>query len=212
MNLIIVAGHCVFKEGCTGPVLVEREDSREGGFPGEGRLYRDHVKAGVLRAEADAAARLYFSGGQTKDNLPGRSEALSYYELARDHGWFGCPEVAARAHCEEFSRDSFENLLFSIAQFQHDAGQLPQHVTFIGWAFKARRLQLHCEALNWPLNKFEYLGVNNPAGADLEKAEADEERLVAVVINDPRMEGPQFQAKRAARNPFRRQSPYSMVL
>ena len=211
MNLIIVACHCVFKQGCTGPQAVELDTSREGGFAGEGPYYRDHAKAGVLRAAADPSAYLYFSGGETKAALPGRSEARSYYDVARDHQWFGHPEVAARAYFEEYARDSFENLHFPIAQFQHETGQPPRHVNFIGWAFKARRLQLHREALNWPLEKFEYLGVNNPSAAELESAQAEESLLVEAVLKDPRMEGPQFQAKRAARNPFHREPPYSMV-
>lgn len=148
MDLIIVACHAIFRPGHTAPGLAELDSSLEGGFPGEAPLYRDHARAGVLRAAGNPESRLYFSGGQTKSKLPGRSEGQSYWEVARDHAWWGHPETASRAFVEGFARDSFENLRFPLAQFHHETGHLPAHITFIGWSFKAKRLHLHRQALN----------------------------------------------------------------
>ncbi len=200
LTLIIVACHAVFREGCTAPGLVELDSSREGGYSGEGHFYRNHVRAGVLRAAESPDCRLYFSGGQTQAKLPGRSEARSYWEVARDHDWWGHPEVEARASCEVFARDSFENLVYTMAMFQQDSGDLPKNVVFIGWAFKALRVDMHRSAIKWPRERFEYLGVHMPD--DLDKAMEGEAAVLKAVEHDPYLMGPEFAAKREARNPF----------
>jgi hypothetical protein len=206
-----VAGHAVFRKGCTTPDLAALDSSRMGGYPGEGPFYIEHVRAGVLRAAHDLAAILMFSGGMTQAVVGLRSEAESYREVARDHDWWGHREVAGRTLTEDCSRDSFENLWCSIALYRQHTGALPDSITAIGWRFKAERFQLHREALGWPADRFEYLGVNDPEGAALEAALAKEEALREAVKEDPFLRGPAFEAKREQRNPFRREHGYTDI-
>ncbi len=207
-TLIIVACHAVFREGCTTPERVELDSSREGGYPGEGKFYRDHVKAGVVRAAGIPDSRIYFSGAATQSRLAGRAEGRSYWEVARDHGWWGHTEVEARAFYECSARDSFENLLYSIAAFRRDTGGWPDQLIVVGWEFKARRFDLHRAAIKWPREKFEYCGVNNPAGEALAKAVHSEAALVAAVQRDLYLMGPEFVSKRELRSPFHTRHSY----
>ena len=51
------------------------------------------------------------------------SEAASYYYLAEEKGWLTAgtgkdSNIKDRTFLEEFARDSFENLLFSICRFK----------------------------------------------------------------------------------------------
>lgn len=145
-DLVIVACHAIF----TG-------DGYVGGCPGEGRFYREHAEAGVRRA-AERNALLLFSGGATRAEAGGRTEALSYRDCACGAGWWGHADVEARAFTEDYARDSFENLLFSLFRFQQLTGRWPNHVTALGWQFKARRFHLHRQAIAWPAERFSYYG------------------------------------------------------
>ena len=132
----------------------------------------------------------------------------SYWEAARDHSWWGHPEVEERASCEVYARDSFENLVYAIAMFKRDTGCLPGKIVFAGWAFKAARLDMHRAAMKWPRQRFVYLGVNNPAAQDVEKALAGESAVVKAAELDPYLLGSDFAAKREARNPFHLRHSY----
>ena len=166
------------------------------------------MRAAVELAAADPDTLLVFSGGQTRADAGPLSEAFSYYWVARRHGWFGTPEVAHRAILEDFSRDSFENLLFGLCRFKEYAGSYPEHVTMVSWAFKERRFGLHREAIAFPADRFRYVGPNNPL--DLEQALASERNAIEAYTRDPYSSGPRFRAKRAERNPFRRQNGFAV--
>lgn len=192
-RLVLAPCHAVFVEGrAVGP------------FPDEAPYCLEHARAGVELASAAVDALLIFSGGATQGAAGLRTEALSYVEEARRHGWWGHPQVESRTATEEYARDSRENLLFSLERFFQLAGRPPESVTVIGWQFKERRFHLHCESAGWPAERFRYIGVNNPPPPALEQALAGEEALVRAVLADPRMEGPEFAAKRALRDPFGR--------
>lgn len=45
-----------------------------------------------------------------------KSEGESYFFVADHYDWWGKPDLRARALTEEYARDSFENLLFSICR------------------------------------------------------------------------------------------------
>ena len=204
-NLIVVAGHAILRD----LALVEQD---EGWFlldfqKGEPRNYIGHIRLAVEQAAADPNSLLLFSGGPTRREAGPRSEALSYWLVAEHYAWFGHPAVAPRALLEDFARDSFENLLFSIARFFELTASMPEFVTVVGWEFKRERFpRLHRAAIGWPEDRFRYLGANNPEA--LAQALQSEQIARAKYEADPYSLGPEFLAKKAERNPFRRQHGY----
>ena len=208
-NLILVAGHAIY--------IAENYDKPEddAGWclqpfqKGEPPFYLAHIERGVVLAGADAKSLLIFSGGQTRAKAGRRSEAEGYFRLAEHFNWWQKPEVKRRATTEGFARDSFENLLFSICRFRQCTGRYPQTITLVSWAFKARRFDLHRQAICFPRSRFRFVGVNNPV--DLVAAERGEQKAIEEFSLDPYgvQESP-AQAdkkiflgdKRKARNPF----------
>ena len=70
-----------------------------------------------------------------------------------------------RSTTENYALDSFQNLLFSIARFHEFTGHFPSAITIVGYEFKRPRFtDLHREALRWPIDKFNYVGVDPKDG------------------------------------------------
>jgi hypothetical protein len=205
-HAIVVAGHSVLVD--------ETRMDEDAGWSlldfqrGEPRFYIGHVRHAVELAAPDPTALLIFSGGQSRAAAGPRSEGQSYWRVADRFSWFGSPSVRSRALTEEFSRDSFENLLFGICRFRECTGRWPAHVTLVSWAFKECRFGLHREAIRWPADRFTYAGPNNPE--DLAQAKESERRALTRYTADPYSAGPFFQAKRRERNPYRRQHGYAV--
>lgn len=210
-DVAAVLGHAVVRNGATGPDGVKDESNWIGGFPGESQFYFDHIKAGVEFAAGHPGTCLMFSGGQTRVAAGPRSEAESYWEVARDHDWFGHPTVANTSLKEEFARDSLENLAFCLALFHQRTGSWPNSLTVIGWRFKQPRFELHRTALKWPPSRFKYLGVNDPPSDALPAAEAGEQAKLQSVKSDLFLAGRQWASQREMRDPFGRSHPYGGV-
>lgn len=203
-NAILVAGHSIVRDW----TKLEEDD---GWFlldfqRGEAGCFIEHSRRGVELAAADPESLLIYTGGQSRTQAGPRSEAQSYYGVAEHYRWWQRPQVAERTVTEEFSRDSFENLLFSLARFKEITGRYPEHVTLVSWEFKAARFDMHREAIRWPAWRFSYDGPNNPPA--LGQALEAEARARAKYAADPYSGGTEFQAKRMERNPFRRQHGY----
>jgi hypothetical protein len=203
-NAVIVAGHAI----CTDPADPYAESNwillpfqRN-----EVSCYIGHIEAGVRAAAADPASLLVFSGGYSRPEAGPLAEATSYFWIADRLGWFGHPEVRSRAITEEFARDSYENLLYSLCRVREYAGHFPAHASFVSWQFKQERFHLHRESIRWPDGRFTYIGANNPP--DLAQAVEAETRNRAAYVADPYSSSPAFRAKREARNPFRRTPGY----
>lgn len=207
-NAVIVAGHAI----CIDPAGPFAESNwillpfQRNEVP----CYIGHIEAGVRAAAADPEALLVFSGGYSRAEAGPRSEAASYFWIADRLGWFGRPEVRARTITEEFARDSYENLLYSLCRVREFTGQFPGHVSFVSWQFKEERFQLHRESIRWQAARFTYIGANNPP--DLAQAVEAETRNRAAYVADPYSSSPAFRAKRDARNPFRRTPGYLLHL
>jgi hypothetical protein len=112
-SLVLVAGHAI-------SYRFDRLDRDEGLHlkpfqAAEGPLYPDHVRRGVELAATQTDSLLLFAGGQTDASAGPRSEGQGYRLAAEHHEWFGYSEVRQRAGTEEFSLDSFQNLLYGIA-------------------------------------------------------------------------------------------------
>jgi hypothetical protein len=203
-NLVIVAGHAICRQ--------THDPWREENWillpfqRGEVACYIGHIEAGVRAAASDPEALLVFTGGYSREEAGPRSEAQSYYWIADHLDWFGAPEVRRRAITEDFARDSYENLLYSICRCHEYSGEYPAHVTFVSWEFKRERFDLHRRTMLWPEDRFTYLGPNNPP--DLGQALEAENRNRAAYELDPYSSSPAFRAKRDSRNPFRRTPGY----
>jgi hypothetical protein len=91
-----------------------------------------------------------------------------------------------RATTEDHALDSFQNFLFSIARFHEYTDRYPEKITVVGYEMKRRRFtDLHRAALRWPLDKFDYIGVD-PEGEEGIQAQQGEVCIPTVVaINFP---------------------------
>lgn len=125
---------------------------------GEGPAFEAHLRAGVECAASDPRSWLITSGGATRAERPGLTEADTYLALANERDWFGHVEVAARSSSEPRARDSYENLLFALLAFREQQAHWPRRVTVCGWGFKAARFQDHARALGWPERRMAYIG------------------------------------------------------
>lgn len=173
---------------------------------GEPPYYIEHLRRAVQIAARDESARLVLSGGCTRAEAGPKSEAQGYLEVAQHRNWFGHPQVRDPTLLEEFSRDSFENLLFGICRFKEATGAYPQRVTVVSWAFKRERFHFHRATLGLPSAGFVFEGVNNPA--DLSAAIRGEQQALADFRRDPLGQNDKLAAKRLQRNPFQKQHQF----
>ncbi|KAJ1928851.1 hypothetical protein IWQ60_001703 [Tieghemiomyces parasiticus] len=112
--------------------------------------FLEHIRMGSDMLAQRPESLLVFSGGQTKPQAGMRSEAQSYWQLAQGQGWFKSDNLW-RATTEEFARDSFENILFSMCRFYELTGHYPRKLSVISYPFKQKRYEtLHRVALKIP--------------------------------------------------------------
>ena len=129
--------------------------------------------------------------------------------LAARFKWWGAFEVSARSTIEDFSLDSFDNLLYSVCRFREFTGAWPRRITVAGWGFKAARFaDLHRAAIRFPADRFRYVSVNDPA--DLDAAARHEAANRAQFAADPYGVSGALAAKKRERDPLRRRHGYSV--
>lgn len=211
-HLVVVAGHAVtMTESLDG---VDKYDNvwylldyqRNSDLP---REFVAHVRAGVQAAAEDPRALLIFSGGQTRSDAGPRSEAQSYYFVADHFDWWGHrSSVAPRATTEEFARDSFENVLFSLCRFHELSSNYPRRVSVVSFDFKQKRFEeLHAGTLK--LADFRYVPMDPQSDKfDEEAALKGELATVNLFRRDPLGCGRTLSRKRRERDPFARIPPY----
>jgi hypothetical protein len=205
-TLVLVAGHAI-------PRHFDRLDSDAGWHlkhfqHGEGGLYVDHVRVGVELAAESGESLLIFAGGQTDRAAGPRSEGQGYWLVAERLGWFGEAAVRERATTEEFSLDSFQNVLFGLCRFKEVTGRYPEQLIAVGWKFKGARFDQHREAVRFPAERYEYVGVNDPP--ELERNLPFEAQRREMFRVDPYGAGEEPVSKRLARNAGRRQHGYEV--
>ncbi len=105
--------------------------------------------------------------------------------------------------------------LFSICRFREVTGRYPEKITMVSFTFKQRRFEtLHLPALQWPSDRFKFVGYNPPksSGFDLEASAAGEQENAAKPFeSDPYgCHSEILQSKRKERNPFHRTAPYAL--
>lgn len=160
-NLLIVTGHSVYsgsdymRAGEENSWFLEEYQMHAG----TANALVEQIKVGVETAARDGKAILLFSGGKTR-KLGGQvSEGSSYWQVSRAYNWFGEMSVEKRAFTEEYARDSFENLMFSMCRFYELTGKYPMKTTVVGYDFKRERFEeLHAKALKIPSVRFAFVG------------------------------------------------------
>lgn len=208
-NLVLVAGHAVYVADNFNDPASDNSWFLRVFQRGEPPFYIEHIRNGVDFAADDPKALLVFSGGQTRYEAGPKSEAQSYWMVADHFNWWWRADVRLRATTEEFARDSFENLLFSICRFYECCATYPQKVTVVSWGFKKERFELHRKAIHFPKSRFIFKGVNNPV--DLDSAMQGESDAVKLLRHDPygvKEDKDYLGDKKRRQNPFNRQQPY----
>lgn len=212
-KLIVVAGHASFKDS----VEIVPDDPGSDDYwvlqafqAGEPPYYIEHIRKGVELLKKDEASLLAFSGGRTRREGGHWSEAATYQAIAEHYRFWDdeptCNRLLARTALEQYARDSFENLQFSLYQFYRLFGKYPRYVTVVGWGFKAHRFDQHRATLGIPASKFTYVECNNPE--DLTGAIKGEERTLAQFQADPTGVHSPLADKRIERNPFDEKHSY----
>lgn len=217
-NLIVLFCHAALRSfGFTDP-LDELYWFLQSFQKGEVRFYIEHMKRAVEEAAKSPDAILVISGGQTRKEAGPISEALSYWLVCEFYGWWGHPEVRERTLLEEHARDSYQNLLFSIARFREYSESDPQfataypmHIAVVSWEFKRERIDLHREFIRFPREHFTYIGANNPPQEKLADTLASEAKTVEAFKLDPYGNGGALKGKRKARTPFKNGIPYPLT-
>ncbi len=207
-DLVLVPGHAIFLGGKSQDPVDDRNWLLSPFQKQEGRLLCEHVACAVKLAASRRSTLLIFSGGQTHAEAGPYSEAYSYWRLAEVSQWWGCHSVRERATTEEFARDSFENLLFSLCRFREYTGRYPRTLTVVGWKFKQARFEAYARALRWPLECWQYLGVNDPV--DKQAVVVGETRALARFCRMLDGDGAEWMESVSRRNPFRRYPPYAI--
>ncbi|KAJ1969807.1 hypothetical protein IWQ62_000385 [Dispira parvispora] len=209
-ELIVVPGHAVFLGNPYDKKQVKHSEAWSlESFQSTRDIdgFLEHIHTGIAELDRKNRALLMFSGGQTKIKAGLRSEAQSYWEIAQGQKWLSSKNIW-RTTTEEFARDSFENLLFSLCRFYEVTGRYPSNVTFVGYPFKRNRFtNLHRVALKLPATKFHY--VDSPANddfyVDAEKTRGEFTNAYRPFEIDPYGCTGILQKKRKQRNPFHRQ-------
>ncbi|EFJ08352.1 hypothetical protein SELMODRAFT_131690 [Selaginella moellendorffii] len=204
-SLVMVAGHAVYTSR-----ICAKANEESSWFlepyqrnSGQAATFLEHIHRGVEAASRDNQSLLLFSGGETRKEAGPRSEAQSYWSVADAND---C--VRDRAVTEEYARDSFENLLFSICRFRELTGQYPQNITVVSYHFKQHRfVALHRSALKFPRERFAYLGTL-PAISTAAAAARGELFVQEQFRKDPYGCIGQLREKRIKRDPFARLIPY----
>ncbi|CAG8658891.1 2180_t:CDS:2, partial [Acaulospora colombiana] len=163
------------------------------------KVFLDHIRKGVELVLDNKDALLVFSGGQTRLSAGPRSEAQSYWEVAQSL------EISPKNNLsfvsmttEEYARDSYENLLFSICRFHEYTGHYPISITVVGFQFKRKRfVELHRAAIKFPMKRFNYVGI------DLEDRMLSDQAAYQFRKDLYGCHG-KLRQKKLQRNPFRR--------
>ena len=209
-NLVIVTGHSVYsgsdymRAGEENSWFLEEYQMHAG----TANALVEQIKVGVETAARDGKAILLFSGGKTR-KLGGQvSEGSSYWQVSRAYNWFGEMSVEKRAFTEEYARDSFENLMFSMCRFYELTGKYPMNTTVVGYDFKRERFEeLHAKALKIPSVRFAFVGT--PEVMSFKKQFVEGEVKVRSLFEKDAYgcEAP-LSEKRKLRDPFAVGAPY----
>jgi hypothetical protein len=193
-GLLMLAGHAIYEGG-----------RWHGGHQNEDRLYETHVRDAFRIFATEGYHALALSGGRSRPHLANQvsnSEAQGMLEYAREAGLGGVVLL------EQFGRDSFENVFFSMLCFHKKFGEWPSRVGAVSWKFKALRFYLIACGLRLADGRFRFFGSGDPAGQPaIEAFAAASVQYDAMIVRggeivDPLHRDPQwFGTKRQGRTP-----------
>ncbi|EPS44039.1 hypothetical protein H072_1937 [Dactylellina haptotyla CBS 200.50] len=211
-HLVIVAGHAIWMGGNT-----LGDDEKEWTLlpyqHGLAKTFKEHIVAGVKVAEENEDSLLMFTGGETRSFAGPASESQSYWSLAYLSQLIEPnSSLFNRSTTEEFARDSYENLLFSICRFYEYTSNYPTKITVVGFEFKRERIEtVHRAAIRYPEQNFHYIGIDNTDDmAQLEDfTKGEKEGPLEQFKADPHgCTDPVLVSKKKGRNPFRTRHGY----
>lgn len=216
-SLIIVAGHAIYTGHLWTPQALRNERNwfLEPYQMGMVDTFIAHIRRGVELAAQDSSALLLFSGGETRPGVGPRSEASTYWLVADAFDWYGSRHsVQNRSHAEDYARDSYENLLFSICRFRQLSGNYPRHITVVSFGYKKPRFEMiHRHAMRFPQSRFHFVGIDPPATEGMRDSLSARERAKSMgpFARDPYgCLSMSLRSKRIERNPFLRHRPYPL--
>jgi len=152
-GLLMLAGHAIYQDG-----------RWHGGYQNEDRLYEEHVRDAFRIRTAEGYQALALSGSRSRPHLApriGNSEAAGMLEYARAANLAGPDDTVL---LENYGRDSFENLFFSMLCFHRRFGEWPSRVGAVSWKFKALRFYLIALGLRLSDGRFRFFGSGDPSG------------------------------------------------
>jgi hypothetical protein len=175
---------------------------------GEPPLFLEQMRHAIEIADEQRDALLLFSGGQTDQLAEPLSEAQGLFMAADAQHWFDRANVKQRASTEEYALDTLQNITHCLCRFKQCVNTYPRSITVVGYEFKRQRINMHREAIRFPLDHFTFRGPNNPP--DLAKALEGETKTIELFKASPYGATARLADKRAERNPFRRQHGYAI--
>lgn len=136
-HAIIVCGHAIWQNG-----------QWLGGYAGQEPYYEAHLRtaADLCQLHDDV---IVLTGGHTRPELAGRvtnSEAQGMRDWLLQAGSYTLTE---RILCEDFARDSFENLFFSMLRYYKEFSYWPAKITVVSFPFKRIRFEAMALALQF---------------------------------------------------------------
>jgi hypothetical protein len=196
-GLLMLAGHAIYQGG-----------QWHGGHQHEDRLYEQHVRDAFHILAQESYQALVLSGGRSRPHLPPEivnSEAEGMLEYAVGAG---IAQPGDTVLLEQYGRDSFENLFFSMLCFHKRFGEWPSRVGAASWKFKALRFYLIACGLRLAGGRFRFYGSGDPSGqAAIEAFAAASTQYDAIIVRNGEIVDPLhreqqwFAAKRLGRMP-----------
>jgi len=191
-SLLVLCGHCVYDKGL---MYTEYQTDRS---VNDRSVYVEQLSKSIKALQDGLFDMLILSGGYTKKQIE-KSEAQGMLEWAQDLDMI---TDTKRIILEEFARDSFENILFSMCKFYESYNRFPGSITFCSWTPKERRFRVTADSLKISTYSFWGIGENK-------ELECAEEKLLEIIITDPFYRRHELAAKRQFRDPWNKGIPYS---
>lgn len=191
-GLLVVAGHAIYEDG-----------QWHGGHASDVGVYEEHIRKGFELFCIEGYSALAWSGGHTR---PGKK--LENSEAQGMRGWAfeqGLILPGQNEIIEEFARDSFENVFFSMLAYYKKCGRWPEKVGVVSWKYKAVRYYIIAAGLGLVNGRFIFWGIGDPMNivafenAVVSNAEYDSKLVKKGEIYDPFHRAPDFDAKRLDR-------------
>lgn len=148
-HILVIPCHSIYKGRGTGR---SPDDWYLAPFQYEGNdhlAWLEQLRRGISLLKSDPKACLIISGGKTK-KVGSISESFSYLNVVlqnRRDFLEDQEDLLDRIFLEEYARDLYENVAYSLKRFEQICGTQPQELTIIGYEFKRKRfMEYHVPA------------------------------------------------------------------